>query len=421
MARSYEEIRSAAYQQAADAVERQYGVRKKTDEEQLGQINAAIDREAGAATESYQNRINGAADEFQSLYDRNALQEMISRRQVEESMANMGLTDSGLNRTQQTAIALQRGNADAATSKQQRDYVTKAQEAIDTIRASAASQKAQQAATTRKATDDWYVNAMAGAEQSSAQSAAAQYQAEQEYAAQIEAAQIEAAAKERAARIEAQQKAISDNSAARNKYAQALITSGETEDRAWASAYARYGADDEAGTVYYRAYNAALNNGYSAGAARAAAQAAQNGQNPDDAAALYAAKENIGDKTFYTGTNILTALFGGKRKFTGATAGSGSRSNQGYRSLYDSTLSELGKDKTYQAANKNVQQYMIALAVGKSIGTAAKGDRSSGLKMLEDLKTKLSDNQYLAAAEAAGLYSAGSSASGNRRRTGAQE
>lgn len=416
MARSYEEIRSAAYQQAADAVERQYGVRKKTDEEQLGQINAAIDREAGAATEGYQNRINGAADEFQSLYDRNALQEMISRRQVEESMANMGLTDSGLNRTQQTAIALQRGNADAATSKQQRDYVTKAQEAIDTIRASAASQKAQQAATTRKATDDWYVNAMAGAEQSSAQSAAAQYQAEQEYAAQIEAAQIEAAAKERAAQIEAQQKAISDNNAARNKYAQALVTKGIPEDQAWASAYARYGADSEADTVYYRAYNAALNNGYSAGAARAAAQAAQNGQNPDDAAALYVAKENVGD------TNYNRGVYGGRVLNLPKIGFSSASVRKEYsNAIYNSTLEGVRKDKTYQAANKNVQQYMIALAVGKSIGTAAKGDRSSGLKMLEDLKTKLSDNQYLAAAEAAGLYSAGSSASGNRRRTGAQE
>lgn len=418
MGKTYEQYRDEDYKTLTDSVNRQLGVRKQSDDTQIGQIHAAIDREAGAAREGYQNRINGAAEEFQPLYDRNALQEMISRKQVEESMANMGLTDSGLNRTQQTAIALQRGNADTATRKQQRDYVTKAQEAIDSIMASAASQKAQQEASIRKATDDWYVNAMANAEQSANSSASTRYQADQEYAAKIEAANIEARAKA----LEAQQKAASDNSAARAKYAQALITSGKLpEDQAWASAYARYGTGDEKGDMYYSAYNRALNAGYSSGAAQAAAEAARNGQDPDDAAALYVARENVGDKTFYTGTNILAALFGSKRKFTGATAGSGSRSNQGSRSLYDSTMSELGKDKTYQAANKNVQQYMIALAIGKSIGTAAKGDRSSGLKMLEDLKTKLSDNQYLAAAEAAGLYSAGSSIGGNRRRTGAQE
>lgn len=396
MARSYEEIRSAAYQQAADAVERQYGVRKKTDEEQLGQINAAIDREAGAATESYQNRINGAADEFQSLYDRNALQEMISRRQVEESMANMGLTDSGLNRTQQTAIALQRGNADAATSKQQRDYVTKAQEAIDTIRASAASQKAQQAATTRKATDDWYVNAMAGAEQSSAQSAAAQYQAEQEYAAQIDAAQIEAAAKERAAQIEAQQKAISDNSAARNKYAQALITSGETEDRAWASAYARYGADSEADTVYYRAYNAALNNGYSAGAARAAAQAAQNGQDPDDAIQAYTinrAQAVVGNndllKDGKAGYEIVAALF------------KGGKDNAKY--TVEKLQPVVAKMNGYDQLSDEEKTIALAIASGNVIRSRW-GNESSAFK--QKLAAGLSD-KFTGVALAAALQAAG--------------
>lgn len=284
MGKTYEQYRDEDYKTLTDSVNRQLGVRKQSDDTQIGQIHAAIDREAGAAREGYQNRINGAAEEFQPLYDRNALQEMISRKQVEESMANMGLTDSGLNRTQQTAIALQRGNADTATRKQQRDYVTKAQEAIDSIMASAASQKAQQEASIRKATDDWYVNAMANAEQSANSSASTRYQADQEYAAKIEAANIEARAKA----LEAQQKAASDNSAARAKYAQALITSGKLpEDQAWASAYARYGTGDKKNDAYYTAYTNALNAGYSTGAAKAAAEAARNGQDPDDAVQAY--------------------------------------------------------------------------------------------------------------------------------------
>lgn len=397
MARTYEEIESAALKQAADAVNKQYGVRKSSDEEQIGQINAAIDREAGAATKGYQDRINGAAEEFQPLYDRNALQEMISRRQVEESMANMGLTDSGLNRTQQTAIALQRGNADTTTRKQQQDYVTKAQEAIDSIMASAASQKAQQEAAIRKASADWYTGAMASADQSARTSAATQYQAEQDYAAKIEAANIEARAKA----LEAQQQAASDNSAARAKYAQALITSGMPEDQAWASAYARYGTGDEKNDAYYTAYNRALNAGYSSGAARAAAEAARNGQDPDDAVALYVAKEKVGNNRY---SSSKSGLFSHRAARKPA------------ETIYQGTVDGLSKDETYKQANAKTQKYMVAIAFGNSIKQICGTDKASANAMLKKMSGKLTDAQYLAAAEAAGIYSGGT-----QRRTGAQE
>lgn len=372
MARSYEEIRRAAYQQAADAVERQYGARKKADEEQLGQIGAAIDREAGAATAGYQNRISGAADEYQPLYDRNALQEMISRRQVEESMANMGLTNSGLNRTQQTAITLQRSNADAATRKQQRDYVTKAQEAIDSILASAASQKAQQEAAVHKATADWYTSAMAGAEQSSAQSAATQYQAEQEYAAQIEAAQIEAAAKEEAARIEAQRKAISDNNAARAKYAQALLTSkvdGMDENRAWASAFARFGTGNEKTDTFNTNYNAALNTGYSGAAAEAYANAGGG------AAGIAAAEEINGQ----IATNIVNEAMAGKKVYW-TTPGTffGSPSGGDADWAYTIAKENLTAATGYAKADKKTQDKAMAIAIGYLVGKKWKTDTRNG-------------------------------------------
>lgn len=396
MGKTYEQYRDEDYKTLTDSVNRQLGVRKQSDDTQIGQIHAAIDREAGAAREGYQNRINGAAEEFQPLYDRNALQEMISRKQVEESMANMGLTDSGLNRTQQTAIALQRGNADTATRKQQRDYVTKAQEAIDSIMASAASQKAQQEASIRKATDDWYVNAMANAEQSANSSASTRYQADQEYAAKIEAANIEARAKA----LEVQQKAASDNSAARAKYAQALITSGVSEDQAWASAYARYGTGDKKNDTYYSAYNRALNAGYSSGVAKAAATAEISGSNVENAIALAQAKELVG-KTSYNG--------GLRSIITGATKGI---------DLYNNAKKQLAKDDNYKQASQSTRNYMIAIALGNSIRKCC-DDAQLGSKhietMLKSVAGGLTDAQYLAAAEAAGIYSGGT-----QRRTGAQ-
>ena len=71
----------------------------------------AIDKSTASAAKPYQTQIEQLPSQYQKLYDTNAVQELVNRRQVQETMANMGLTDSGLNRTQQTAIAIQRGNA----------------------------------------------------------------------------------------------------------------------------------------------------------------------------------------------------------------------------------------------------------------------------------------------------------------------
>ena len=49
---------------------------------------------------------------YDEIYDANAVNQYISERRVAESMANMGLTDSGLNATQKVAIETGRGNAD---------------------------------------------------------------------------------------------------------------------------------------------------------------------------------------------------------------------------------------------------------------------------------------------------------------------
>lgn len=368
MGKTYEQYRDEDYKTLTDSVNRQLGVRKQSDDTQIGQIHAAIDREAGAAREGYQNRINGAAEEFQPLYDRNALQEMISRKQVEESMANMGLTDSGLNRTQQTAIALQRGNADTATRKQQRDYVTQAQEAIDSIMASAASQKAQQEASIRKATDDWYVNAMANAEQSANSSASTRYQADQEYAAKIEAANIEARAKA----LEAQQKAASDNSAARAKYAQALLTSGVDgmdENRAWASAFARFGTGDKKTDTFNTNYNAALNDGYSGAAAEAYASAGGG-------AAGRAAAEDINGQV---ATNIVNEAMAGKTVYwTSPGTFFGSPSGGDADWAYNLAKKNLTASAGYAKADKKTQDKAMAIAIGYLVGKKWEVDARNG-------------------------------------------
>ena len=59
--------------------------------------------------------------EYRDQHDLAAAQEFLNRRKTNEAMANSGLSDSGLNRTQQTAISIARGNQDAALTRQQQD------------------------------------------------------------------------------------------------------------------------------------------------------------------------------------------------------------------------------------------------------------------------------------------------------------
>ena len=56
--------------------------------------------------------------QYRSAFDKNELQQRINERQLQERMQRMGLTNSGLNRSQQTALQLQRSNADQAVGQQ---------------------------------------------------------------------------------------------------------------------------------------------------------------------------------------------------------------------------------------------------------------------------------------------------------------
>lgn len=66
----------------------------------------------------YDNQIFEEGRAYEDQYRENAVQKAINERQVAESMANLGLTDSGLNRTQQTAVQLSYANNKAGIDRQ---------------------------------------------------------------------------------------------------------------------------------------------------------------------------------------------------------------------------------------------------------------------------------------------------------------
>lgn len=111
--------------------------------------NAIVDKNISNSVNKVQGEIDKLPTAYQASFDANAIQQKINERQVAERMANMGLTNSGLNRTQQTAINIQRSNADAALRQQMNAATASLKQQIADLYASGESQKADIASKAR--------------------------------------------------------------------------------------------------------------------------------------------------------------------------------------------------------------------------------------------------------------------------------
>ena len=183
MANSAQEYIDKLYNQSQGMAGQLHEQRKQSDDEVIQQINAAIDRATASSTNPYKTQMEQLPSQYQSLFDANAVQELVGRRQVQEAMANMGLTDSGLNRTQQTALSVQRGNADASVRLAQQQKTQELQDKISQLVENAAAQKQQQEASIRANTSDWYNTLLSNFYSTAQQQGTSLYNAEQERAA----------------------------------------------------------------------------------------------------------------------------------------------------------------------------------------------------------------------------------------------
>ncbi len=81
-------------------------------------INSAYDKAKENAQATSDKATTDINADYESQYQKNAVQKLINEKQIAERNANLGLTDSGLNRTQQTATQLsyanQKGKIDLA-------------------------------------------------------------------------------------------------------------------------------------------------------------------------------------------------------------------------------------------------------------------------------------------------------------------
>ncbi len=103
--------------------------KKKLEEpkqKQIDAVNKTHDSQASTVKTQYDKAVNDTKIGYESNYERNAVQKLINEKTIAEKNANLGLTDSGLNRTQQTAVQLSYAN-------QKGDIDLAKQNALDTL------------------------------------------------------------------------------------------------------------------------------------------------------------------------------------------------------------------------------------------------------------------------------------------------
>ena len=106
------------------AVDEQMAVKKE-------ELDLQIDQQLQNAEKTAASAIDAVDTNYRSVVDSAAVQRELDRRQIRETMANMGLSRSGLNATQQTAVQLSAGNKQAAAAVQR-------QAAVDSLKQSLA-------------------------------------------------------------------------------------------------------------------------------------------------------------------------------------------------------------------------------------------------------------------------------------------
>ncbi len=92
----------------------------------IDSVNQTFDINVGVLEDNFNTEKADTEQAYNELYDQNAVSRIVNERKIAENMAGLGLTDSGLNRTQQTANQLSYANTNNQIGIQK-------QKAIDTL------------------------------------------------------------------------------------------------------------------------------------------------------------------------------------------------------------------------------------------------------------------------------------------------
>ena len=278
--------------------------RKTEDESLKQQIHGIYDRSADASAEVYRQEIQKAPLDSRALYDTNAMTEAVNRKKMQETLANMGMTDSGISSSMHTALTVQKSNADASVRAAEQQRIRAAESTIDQIFANNEIKKAEQDVTIDTATTEWERQQRANAKDQAAQTATSMVNTEVEAATALANAEMEAATKanEQNQKWLQQQLSGQENVAKlRSDYVKLLMTRDEDpldSDSAWQEAYRVYPDTPVMSQAQYTQYAKYLNSGYSSTYAYAMTKAydsatAQRASDTDRALAVLGAVETV--------------------------------------------------------------------------------------------------------------------------------
>ncbi len=102
--------------------------KKQTAESDKQIVNTNADTSIKSITDGYNTQIADTEESYENAFQRNELQVKLNERYLERKAAEMGLTDSGMNRTQMTANQLSYANQKGELTRQR-------QKAVDTLAA----------------------------------------------------------------------------------------------------------------------------------------------------------------------------------------------------------------------------------------------------------------------------------------------
>ena len=110
---SYDKYYEDLYKSGKGSVSAQETALKNAAETTKNLINQTANEELNAITEDYNSSVADVNKQYEDAFKRNATQRALNERYLERKSAEMGLTDSGLNRTQMTANQLSYANQNA--------------------------------------------------------------------------------------------------------------------------------------------------------------------------------------------------------------------------------------------------------------------------------------------------------------------
>lgn len=230
----YTTNRNAFRQQAEESYNQAAAASQAATDQYLADIDEIYKENARQLEQAYNQQKAQLPQDYQYAYDKNAIQQAINEREVAGRMEQLGLTDSGLNRTQQAAINVQRSNADQAVTQQQNAQLNALSSALaeqlSQNRANQTAGAAQARYDLASRNQDLYNSYMSNADSMAASIASNLYSADQQRAA----AEAQAAAEQQQAwydYLTEAQKAQSQNGGALSDLAWNMAKNDADNDR----------------------------------------------------------------------------------------------------------------------------------------------------------------------------------------------